>query len=51
MKEESDELIDIKLKTALQFSRGSNREEGNSWYESVQEGKAALENGSVIDAK
>ena len=53
MKEAVDIPIAIgsKLKTALQFSRGSNHEEGDSRYKSVLQSTAARDIGSVIDDK
>ena len=50
MREEVDKIIHSKLKTALHLSRGGDREDGNSWYTSVLESKAAQGIGSVIDA-
>ena len=44
-------IIDSKLRTALQFAKGGQREESNSWFKSVLESKAVQEIGTVIDAK
>ena len=53
IKSEIETLIDIKLRTAMQFSKVGNRDEGGgqSWYKSVLESKAIQEIGTVIDAK
>ena len=53
MKTEIEMLIDSKLRTAMQFSKVGNRDEGGgqSWYKSVLESKAAQEIGTVVDAK
>ena len=50
MTEENEAHIDSKLKTAMQFARGGNRDEASSRYKSVLEGKAVQEIGVVVDA-
>ena len=41
MKKEVEELIDSKLRTAMQFTTGNHRDEGmQSWFKSVLESKA-----------
>ena len=53
IKSEIETLIDIKLRTAMQFSKVGNRDEGGgqTWYKSVLESKAIQEIGTVVDAK
>ena len=52
MNKEVDKIIDIKLRTAMQFAKGSCRDEGTqSWSKSVLERNAAQQIGPVVDAK
>ena len=49
---EVEGLIDIKLRTVMQFAKGNARDEGGqSWFKSVVESKAVQEIGPVVDAK
>ena len=53
IKKEIEGIIDIKLRTALQFVQNGNQGQGGgqAWFKSVLESKAVQEIGNVIDAK
>ena len=53
IKKEIEGIIDIKLRTALQFAQNGNQGQGGgqAWFKSVLESKAVQEIGVVVGAK